>query len=218
MPLYQYRRESEEKTFLFIHVPKTGGTAIEDYFRNIGLASFYDPQSYRQIRPYLKLPPAHFDYEMCDRLFHLGRFYSFAIVRNPLHRMISEYKWAIHKTNLPDHVKKYSFSEFVEYAQAKYQEDENFLAGHLKPQHRFTGVKISKVFKYERGLSNIIKEVFRDVGLRINGNVSIPVINKSDDVQVKLADRDIGIIKTMYAEDFARFGYQIDRTNMEAGE
>ena len=36
MPLYQLRKGETEKTVLFIHVPKTGGTAIETYLRAIG--------------------------------------------------------------------------------------------------------------------------------------------------------------------------------------
>ena len=90
-----------------------------------------------------------------------------------------------------------------------------FWPGHLKPQHRFTGGKLSKVFNYENGLANVIAEVFNDLGLKLNGSVNIPVVNKSDEMPVKLEDRDIALIEKVYAEDFVKFNYQIDRSKLE---
>ena len=43
MPLYQYRKGEHERTLMFIHVPKTGGTAIETFFRGIGFTGYFDP-------------------------------------------------------------------------------------------------------------------------------------------------------------------------------
>ena len=101
MPLYQYRKNDIEKTFLFIHVPKTGGTAVETFFRGIGLTGYFDPPTYMPVRPYLTVPPAHYDYAVLRRLFNLDELYSFAIVRDPVKRMISQYKWSIEKSSAP---------------------------------------------------------------------------------------------------------------------
>lgn len=212
MPLYQVKRGSIDRVLLFVHVPKTGGTAIENYFSSLGLLSFYDPMSYRAVRPFLRIPPTHFDYEMCDRLFRMERLYSFAIVRNPIDRMISEYRWAVQKSNLPDDVRKFSFSEFLGFAFDRYQKDENFLAGHLKPQRRFVGSKLSKVFKYESGLNTIVTEVFRDNGLELAGEIDIPFVNSSKTHPVRITDADIESIHRMYSEDFRLFGYSPDQS------
>lgn len=214
MPLYNLKRESVDKTFLFIHIPKTGGTAIESYFTSLGLTGFNDPMSYRAIRPFLKIPPTHFDYELCDKLFRLDRLYSFAIVRNPVQRFISEYRWAIEKSSLPENVKKYSVSDFIKYSFEMYERDENFLAGHLKPQRRFVGSKLSKSFKYEVGLNSIVTEVFRDTGLKPLGKIEIPVINRSSNKSVCLKDTDIEAIYRMYSDDFTLFGYSPDNPEL----
>ena len=216
MPLYQLKRDTIDKTFLFIHIPKTGGTAIEKYFKAVGLSSFYDPASYRVIRPFLKIPPAHYDYEICERLFRLEAIYSFAIVRNPLHRMISEYRWAVSNSTLPDSIKKYTFSEFVDFALGKYQQDENFLAGHLKPQRMFVGKNLTKIFKYEQGLNAIVASVFADTGLKPGGAIEIPLVNKSVRLPVKIKDPDVVAIRNMYAGDFELFGYSSDLSDLES--
>lgn len=218
MPLYQFKKDSMERTLLFIHVPKTGGTAIEDYFRSLGLSCFYDPISYRAIRPLLKIPPAHYDYNMYDQIFRLDRMYSFAIVRNPIHRMISEYRWAVQKSNLPDNVKRYSFSDFLKFAFEGYGKDQNFLAGHLKPQNRFIGSKLSKSFKYESGLNSIVAEVFRDNGLKPQRGIHIPVSNRSGNQPVHLNDADVEAIHRVYSEDFELFGYSRDIPKHDAGQ
>jgi hypothetical protein len=183
---------------------------------SLGLSSFYDPMSYRAIRPYLKIPPTHFDYDMCEKLFRLERIYSFAIVRNPIHRMVSEYRWAVEKSTLPDNVKKYNFSEFVKFAFEKYEKDENFLAGHLKPQRRFVGSKLSKSFKYENGLNAIVAEVFRDTGLKPLGKIDIPVVNRSGRQSVYIKDADVEAIQRMYSEDFRLFDYSPDLSRQDA--
>lgn len=208
MPVYKYRIGSYEKVFVFVHIPKTGGTAVENYFRVIGLSSFFDPPSYMPIRQALRIPPAHYDYRVLDGLFRLENFYSFAVVRHPLDRMISEYKWASTRSTLSDQLKGYSFSQFLDFGLKRYKRDENFLAGHMKPQSRFVGGKIARVFKYEAGLNNIIKEVLGDVGIKLNEPVMIPHVNKSADISAIVTEEDHRLVRELYEEDFEQFGYK----------
>lgn len=207
MPLYQYRATSRTISFLFIHVPKTGGTAIEAFFRSIGLNCYFDPDSYMQIRSVLRVPPTHFDYDFCDKLFRLDRLYSFAIVRHPVQRMVSEYKWAVQKSTLPDQIKKLGFSDFLDHAIEQFRLDDNFLAGHLKPQSRFVGDKISQVFRYEEGLDSIATQVFARVGLQLSKPPNIPTVNTTASMNIEISEQDADMIRSLYAEDFDRFGY-----------
>lgn len=216
MPVYQLRRDKIDRSFLFIHIPKTGGTAIERYFVSLGLANFFDPASYAPIRSVLKVPPAHFDYEMCDKLFLLDRIYSFAIVRHPVSRMISEYRWAIQKSSLPEAIARYNFSEYLDFAFAEYEKDANFLAGHLKPQRQFVGPKVSRVFRYETGLNAIVTDVFKDTGLKPGGKIEVPRLNASDRLPVTVTERDLEMIYRLYAEDFTQFGYKLDIPDPDA--
>jgi hypothetical protein len=208
MPVYSFKSNNLDYAFIFVHVPKTGGTAIENYLHAAGLSGFFDPLSYMPVRRVLRIPPTHYDYKTLDNLFRLDHFYSFAIVRHPLDRMISEYKWALKRTKITNDKGTLSFSQFMEFALERYKRDENFLAGHLKPQSRFIGGKISKVFKYENGLNSIIKQVFDDVGFSMNDPVNIPYINKSSDIPVTPTKDDVKLVRDVYAEDFEQFGYQ----------
>jgi hypothetical protein len=208
MPLYQFRRGETEKTFLFIHVPKTGGTAIETYFRAIGLTGYFDPPTYMPVRPYLKVPPAHYDYGVMNRLYNLDGLYSFAVVRHPVRRMVSEYKWAREKSTASAMLAGMSFADYITFMFEQYSRDENIAAGHFKPQIRFVGDKVSKIFKYEAGLENIIGHVLQDVGLKFEGQVKLPVVNSTSGAKVVPTERDIEAIREFYAEDFAAFGYE----------
>jgi len=207
MPLYQYRAREGEKTFLFIHVPKTGGTAIEAYFQGLGFASYFDPPSYRAVRPYLRVPPAHYDYGFLSRLVNLDSLYSFAVVRHPVRRMVSEYKWALEKTTLAGPMGQLDFGAFIRRMFEQYRRDENTAAGHFKPQIRFVGDKVSKIFKYEAGLENIITHVLKDVGLTLEREVRLPVVNNTSHRDVVPSPEDIALIQDFYAEDFKAFGY-----------
>lgn len=210
MPFYQYRKGDLEKTFLFIHVPKTGGTAIETYFRGIGLTGYFDPATYMPIRPYLKLPPAHYDYGVLNRLYNLDSLYSFAVVRHPVRRMVSEYKWALEKSTGAEALAGKSFGDYIRFMFDHYRRDENVAAGHFKPQIRFVGDKVSKIFKYEAGLESIIAHVLKDVGLSIERQVKLPVVNSTSGRKVVPSAEDIALIRDFYAEDFKAFGYEAE--------
>lgn len=212
MPFYQYRKGELERTFLFIHVPKTGGTAIETYFRGIGLAGFFDPATYMPVRPYLKVPPAHYDYGVLNRLCNLDSLYSFAVVRHPVQRMVSEYKWALEKSSGAASLAGKSFADYIRIMLENYKRDENIAAGHFKPQIRFVGDKVSKIFKYEAGLENIISHVLKDVGLQFEGQVKLPVVNNTSNRKVMPSAEDVAMIRDFYEEDFKAFGYDVPGT------
>ena len=207
MPLYQFRKGEYEMTLLFIHVPKTGGTAIETFFRGIGFTGYFDPPTYMPVRPYLKVPPAHYDYGALNRLFNLKAIYSFAVVRHPVKRMISEYKWAAEKSTGAEALAKMDFGQYLRFMFDNYRRDENVAAGHFKPQVRFVGDKVTKIFKYEAGLDNIVRDVIRDVGLTHDNLPRLPSVNSSSGRTVVPTERDIALIREFYAEDFAAFGY-----------
>lgn len=210
MPLYQFRRGETEKTFLFIHVPKTGGTAIETYFRAIGLTGYFDPPTYMPVRPYLKVPPAHYDYGVLKRLYNLDGLYSFAVVRHPVRRMVSEYKWAMEKSTASEMLSKMDFGQYLRFMFDQFKRDENVASGHFKPQVRFVGEKVSKIFKYEAGLDNIIKHVMKDVGFTVDGQLRLPTVNNTSPRKVVPTEGDIALIREAFADDFTAFGYTED--------
>ena len=212
MPLYQLRKGDKEKTILFIHVPKTGGTAIETYFRGIGLAGYFDPPTYMPVRPYLKVPPAHYDYGVLNRLYKLDALYSFAVVRHPVRRMVSEYRWALEKSTASEKLSKMDFGQYLRFMFEQFKRDENLASGHFKPQVRFVGDKVSNIFKYEAGLEKIVTHVLRDVGLKFEGQAKLPRVNQSAVRKVNVSSNDLKLIREFYAEDYSVFGYETEAT------
>jgi hypothetical protein len=213
MPLYQYRKGEQERTLLFIHVPKTGGTAIETFFRGIGFTGYFDPPTYMPVRNYLKVPPAHYDYGALKKLFNLDGLYSFAVVRHPVQRMISEYKWGVEKATDAAKLSHMDFGQYLRLRLEQYGRDENLAAGHFKPQVRFVGDKVSKIFKYESGLESIVKHVLRDIGLNHEGMPPLPTVNNSPSRTVVPSDSDLALIAKVYAEDFDAFGYSLQTSD-----
>lgn len=217
MPLYQYRKGEQERTLLFIHVPKTGGTAVETFLRGIGFTGYFDPPTYMPVRQYLRIPPAHYDYGVSARLFNLDRLYSFAIVRHPVKRMISEYKWALERATDAEKLSQMDFGQYLRLRLEQYKKDENQVSGHFKPQVRFVGEKVTKIFKYEAGLESIIRHVLRDIGLNHEGMPPLPVINNSSGRVVIPTASDLALIGDVYAEDFAAFGYSLEQDAAKNG-
>jgi hypothetical protein len=79
---------------LYVHVPKTGGTSIEFFFDKNGFAvTFVDRGGAGSIVPMMKCSPQHLHAEQLHAIFHVNRFtYSFMTVRNPIDRLVSEYR------------------------------------------------------------------------------------------------------------------------------
>jgi hypothetical protein len=198
-----------EKTFLFIHVPKTGGMAIEAYFRAIGLVGFFDPLSYMPVRSYLKVPPTHYDYRLLEQVYNLDRLFSFAVVRHPVQRMVSNYKWLIEKSTAPPTISKIGFADYLDFIFDQYAHDENVSSGHIKPQTRFVGGRVSRVFRYEDGLENAISEVLRHLGLELDRDVRLPVINNTAAKEIEPSQKDVERIYEFYKEDFLAFDYKV---------
>tara|TARA_B110000977_G_scaffold143414_1_gene182130 strand:- start:431 stop:1066 length:636 start_codon:yes stop_codon:yes gene_type:complete len=210
MPLYLYE-DSKNKVrvpIFFIHIPKCGGTTLEFFFNNLGFKSFLSPKDYRFVRQYLKVPPAHFDMSILEQFFQMDNIYSFAIIRCPYERMLSDFRWAKSKTNNTSYFEKMSFEEFCLDSINKYQKDETYLANHITPQHKFISSNVNKVFKLENGLELAIREVFADVGLVLNGNLSLPKMNQTSKDDMQISSKAKSLIYKFYEEDFKVFGYE----------
>lgn len=218
MPLFQLTdiKKSVEQTILFIHIPKTGGTSVEMFFEGIGFATYLAPKDYAFVRPYLKVPPTHFDMSLIDAMFDLknNSLYSFAVVRHPADRMISSYMWAKEKSKL-QHIgeqlasyQKMNLEEFIALVFEEYSNDNNYMSNHIKPQHMFVSDSVTKVFHLENGLDNAIKEVLTDNGVTLNGELKMPQENKSNPYQTSISQQAKEMIYEFYKDDFTKFDYK----------
>lgn len=210
MPLYTINNSARniEVAFYFIHIPKCAGTTIETLFEQLKFDTFLTPKDYRAVRKYIKLPPTHFDISLIETMFKLDAIYSFAMVRNPYDRMLSEYKWAKTKAKYAQFFQKMSFEEFCVHCFKEYSNDSRSFNNHITPQHQFVSKNVNKVFKLENGLEEAIEEVFKDIGIQLNKKITLKKLNATTDEVIQVNQKTKDAIYEFYEEDFKIFGYE----------
>ena len=207
MPIFR----KDDQVVLFIHVPKTGGTAIEHSFRNSGWTTRYldgktGPGTWNDVR---RCTPQHMHAEMLDMLFQLDRFtLIFMVVRDPLTRLQSEYLWRQRGEDFA--VDGSSVQRWVSRSLRRYRRNPFLFDNHLRPQAEFR-VRTAKVFRFEDGLDHVVRELNRtgDLGLDTNvprtreGHTTTRYASRD----VELTPRTMRMAREFYEEDFEVFGY-----------
>ncbi len=180
MPVY---RRSE---MIHIHIPKTGGTAIGRFFHKIGDMEWnrnsWVGEEFSENRwfeyQHLTMP------ELIDFTGdELVNFKSFAVVRNPYSRLVSEFRWRCQLHTQRPNPKIRSFASFKEFIHAIPQDinknwvsyiknaekrDANFLI-HVRPQHHYifstSGEQsVAVILGFER-LKNDFDKLSNGIGL-----------------------------------------------------
>ena len=109
---------SHRKNFIFIHVPKTGGTTIEKGMNLMGSRNGYGIIKNTVFQHFTSNEVKQL---LGDRIFN---FYDkISIVRNPYDRFISEYYWC--KIDGVGYKSNQSFNEFIDYVE-KCVKEKNF--------------------------------------------------------------------------------------------
>ena len=200
MPLFA----RQGKAVLFLHVPKTGGTAIEALFMNNGFRSeFLDTGAGGSFNRWRRVPPQHMEAKLVELMVRPGRCeYAFLTVRHPLQRLLSEYRMRRREqSDVP------SLPEWFDRALKRLGEDPYFLENHLRPQNEFC-MPTAEWFRYEDGLERVAKHVNGLPGLQL-ANQTIPNVRPDSDVPIP--DEDILKVKPrveqIYRDDYIRFGY-----------
>jgi hypothetical protein len=217
------------KAAFFVHVPRTGGTSVEQalgireaYLRLIACKSTQmHPAKEKALYGNICVPGhpesvLELDHATADmirtRVPHLDRMYVFTIVRNPYDRFVSQYCYArksgprVHKQHKPMR----SFEQYVRVMHANWQATLNhkshWAVSHLLPQWQFTeGIANVRIYRTEtlvRDWQEICFELKHPRGKlpRARESKSKPLMNQ------ELAD----LIFEMYARDFELFGYERD--------
>ena len=202
MPYYK------EKNLLFIHIPKTGGTVIEDNikkqtpqklfscFNNTILDFPYNNQAL-QHQFYTTI------YKFRDRLdINFNNIKIFSVVRNPYDRIISDLFWweLIEKDFTAEQVYNIIKNNYL------YRDD---LDNHNEPQYKFITdencelIKNIKIFKTET-LNESNNKLNKFIGFDIN----IKQTNVNKDYSSYLNKDSISLINTFYKKDFELFNYK----------
>ncbi len=209
MPIYRINN----KDILFVHIPKTGGTSIHAWLSRFGESTLWSPTPDVALNG-LSLPrplpctPQHLMYSYIVEHLAGHRFdYVFSIVRDPLDRMISEYKFL--KMKERDHGIRCCepFDEWVEGLGHRISSDRWSGDNHWRPQHEFLDPLV-ETFRFEDSMERIASAIGEKIGIDIT-QLQVPREMHGDDFAdcVTVTERSVSIIEDVYASDYERLGY-----------
>jgi hydroxymethylpyrimidine pyrophosphatase-like HAD family hydrolase len=204
MPYYK------EKNLLFIHIPKTGGTIVEDNIKKQASQKLFSGRTNTLLNfPYNQKSLQHqfytTIYKYRDKLnINFDKIKIFTIVRNPYDRIISDLFWngLIKKDFTAEQVYNIIKNNYL---------DRDDLDNHNEPQYKFIVdenselIKNIKIFRTET-LNQSNDELSKFVGFNIN--IRKKGINK--DYSNYLNKDSITLINIFYKKDFELFNYKLE--------
>jgi hypothetical protein len=217
-----------QQKILFTHIPRTGGTSVEDYFFN----KFNIKQSIFSMtsgKGGYSVNLGHSPYRLIKQdWLNSGErldeeFLQFSIVRNPYAKTMSElFFWPDLGVSV----------DFVKNKDPKFRQEKiiTALKVFLSNEHRYNKEWMwdhhlhtqnwflqeipdnYKVFKFEEGINNIMDKLgFEDFKYSKIRSQDKLAHYKLDDVKYEdyMNDEFIDLINSYYREDFERFGYKM---------
>ena len=210
MPLHRIN----ERIVLFVHIPKNGGSTVEAWLNDLGPSALKYPGRYDG----LLLPPQHFHADLLKAIIPED-FYddAFCIVRDPLERLMSEYRWAhrhrvlgakrpfFYKDRSQDVALSRHFARWVRKQFSRTRKDPFTRGNHIRPQSDFLGIEKCRVYRFEEGFVSIMSDLAK------RWNVPVPDVvpheNATGQLSLQIDIKTLRLIDKFYADDFARFGY-----------
>ena len=218
---------------LFVHIPKCGGTAIENAFKNAGwdLGYLNEPK----ITGYDEKPcnPQHFHNELINELIMPSENTTdqLIVVRNPYTRLVSEFVW---RHNAGNHVNTHGFDEnfmkgletFTIAALKNYKVNEaqylfdkkTFIKNknsfvfdnHMRPQHHFI-TDDWNIYWFEEMDTTFWPEMKNKYGVDSPGeeNTTIATQIERPTKHINPSDEFKDLFTEIYYQDCKLFGYDL---------
>lgn len=136
---------------------------------------------------------------------------SFAVVRHPLTRFVSEYNMRVSQAR-PPFPREVTITDFLDWVEGRLPQHPELLDNHLRPQVEFIGLE-TRVFPLEGGLDAVIAHLDRNFGSMPDlpplgrHDFTDPETEKLFDVADLLPAGVAQRVAQIYAADYARFGY-----------
>lgn len=190
------------RRILFVHVPKTGGMAISAVLGQAGDMRFDAPirQSGQRFQP------RHAAADVIAGLYNPDWFdLVFAVVRDPVARAVSEYRYQRRKSGL--HLARVTgFDLWLSLALARSAKDPAYRDNHFRPQTDFL-LPQTRVFRYEDGLAAPLDAVSALTGLNLTAHLTLR--NPSPEPPFTPSRRSLDRLAAAYAGDYRSFGYTV---------
>ncbi len=161
MPIYM----KGGKSVLFIHIPKTAGTAVDHAFLSAGWqVSFQEgggqPGS---IFRHLRCSFQHFHAALLREMMLLSSFDAiFTVMREPMARLRSEYRWRRAQSEQP----LPQFDVWVNRMLDAYQRNSFVMDNHIRPQEQFI-LPQAQVTALEKGLDHTLAQLSKKLEVEI---------------------------------------------------
>jgi len=189
----------KEYNLLFIHIPKTGGSSIENLF---GIYGIPNPNILWDLKEEningIQMALQHFTPEVLrERLGEkYNDYFKFTFTRNPYNKILSEFSWKTRSTNM-----NYFNQWLPEYLK-------NIDTDHKLPQTEYIDDTVDFIGKLEN-----YQEDFNSMLLKAGweGKVTLPVIHKTagdkNEMFKSITPDNINLINEIYHDDFVNFDY-----------
>lgn len=195
----------------YAHVPKCGGSAVEEYLaERFGAIGLFDKKylSIPEAERWSKTSPQHIDATSLSRLIPPEMFDAiFTIVRHPVARLVSAYHFQLElERTIPEDMSFTAWLGEIETGNDPFAYD-----NHMRPMAEIVP-EGADVFYLEHGLDALVPWFDALTG-NADGPRAIAHINKRGEYaggggeRVRPGADDLATIARLYAEDFARFGY-----------
>lgn len=193
MPIF----EKDDARALFVHIPRTGGTAIERWLRQNTDMIFFHPHPPSALR----VTPQHIPIGDLKILFgHNWWKWAFAIVRDPYDRIESEYFYRLHHQRyLPN------FSRWVVQSLDRLKKEPFYLDNHLMPQTELIDSSVT-LYRFEDGLQQVADDLAGYFAIQLH---QLSRVNASMRKQVAWSSGARHRFNAYYAKDFAQLKYKL---------
>lgn len=213
---------SDEKKFIFFHIPKCAGTSIRSV-----LKAYDSTDSYYWGSRYLEklnrlVDMAHITYEIATKILKhetLEKYFKFCFVREPYDRLYSAF--LEHKAHNPDkHILEENFNLYMQKNLNEENIHNNIRYVHFTPMYYYTHYKQNRAVDFIGTIENL-KQDFQAISKRINlKNIKLEHKNVKGDNKIhtenwtykyldKFEAKTINLINKLYAKDFEYFNYKM---------